>query len=361
MSVIRPRRTKIGRDPNNTAWARDEASFGQRFMRQQGWQPGDVLGDPTSGHVGMHSQASTSHIRVSLKDDSNGLGWKPGGPDGDDALTGMDVLKDIFGRLNGKGGEEGRREQDRKKGLMYLGRRGGGIAFVRGGLLTGDKMESYEDNDGSESDKSAKTDAGVLQSQLKRKRDANSESSDSDNESESGSDSSTNSKDERQARKRLKAENKEKKAAKKQRKAARKAAKAGRSASIPVSTPTAPSASDSGTESHSQLDLCLGSGSDAPGSARETITHTSKTSDSTAGSDKAARKEKKRLKKEKKAKKEAKRLDKEKKKQKGAKKVKKDSTKDAERQQRVVVRSRLSTHRKAPLDSDAMKRLFMVG
>ncbi|KAL5596966.1 hypothetical protein BROUX41_006360 [Berkeleyomyces rouxiae] len=340
MSVIRPRRTKIGRDPNNTAWARDEASFGQRFMRQQGWQPGGVLGDPTAGHAGMHSSASTSHIRVSLKDDSNGLGWKPGGPDGDDALTGMDVLKDIFGRLNGKAGDEGRREMERKKGLMYLGRRGGGIAFVRGGLLVGDKIEQDKSQLMDVDDEPAPPAAAEPLNQLKRKRSSdNNDSSTSDSDSDSSA--STASEDERQARKRRKAEKKLRKAAKKQRKADKKAKKAAKKAAAQAGAgllPTPPSTDSNDTSDADTADLR-----------------------------KAAKREKKRAKQEKKAKKEAKRE------KKLAKKNKRAGVEgltpgrahrlDAAetRQQRVVVRSRLATHKKAPLDSDAMKRLFMVG
>lgn len=112
-------------------------------MRSQGWEPGDYLGAKNASHANLHTAANASHIRVLLKDDNLGIGAKSGGQRAGEC-TGLDVFNDLLGRLNGEDEKaiDDRREkrEDAKRRLNFEGR-WGGVRFVKGGWLVGDKIE----------------------------------------------------------------------------------------------------------------------------------------------------------------------------------------------------------------------------
>ncbi|KAI0394783.1 hypothetical protein F5Y17DRAFT_234793 [Xylariaceae sp. FL0594] len=144
MGLSGPRnRRKLDYDPNNTRWTRDETTFGQKILRAHGWEPGKYLGSQESGHAQLHSAASLAPIKVNLKDDTLGLGAKIIQKQSDEC-TGLDVFKDLLGRLNGKSEET--IESERKlrseiKTNLVIERKYGPMRFVSGGLLVGDHME----------------------------------------------------------------------------------------------------------------------------------------------------------------------------------------------------------------------------
>ncbi|SPN96796.1 uncharacterized protein DNG_00316 [Cephalotrichum gorgonifer] len=126
---------RIGKDPNNTRWTKDTTTFGHRILRSHGWTPGSFLGAENAPHAELHSAASASYIRVAMKDDAGGLGFRPG-QSSDNDIAGLDEVKGIFDRLNGVVETEAAREaRERRKAMAYLGQRLGGIAFISGGFL----------------------------------------------------------------------------------------------------------------------------------------------------------------------------------------------------------------------------------
>ncbi|KAK4221753.1 hypothetical protein QBC38DRAFT_491472 [Podospora fimiseda] len=142
---------RLGNDPNNTKWSRNTESFGQRMLRSQGWEPGQYLGAKDASHTEYHSEASTSHIRVVLKDDMLGLGAKR---NNGDECTGLDAFQHLLGRLNGKSEEvleTEKRERDNLKLNLYLDRKVGTIRFVPGGFLVGDVVKDKLDEDAANS------------------------------------------------------------------------------------------------------------------------------------------------------------------------------------------------------------------
>ncbi|KAI8965870.1 hypothetical protein F5Y11DRAFT_311662 [Daldinia sp. FL1419] len=144
MGLAGPRtRRKLQHDPNNTKWSRDETTFGQKILRAQGWEPGKFLGAQNASHSHLHTAASAAPINVLLKDDTLGLGAKPRHKQNTEC-TGLDVFKDLLGRLNGKSEETIEKERKVKseiKTCLYVERKYGPMRFVSGGLLVGDQME----------------------------------------------------------------------------------------------------------------------------------------------------------------------------------------------------------------------------
>ncbi|KAI0843059.1 hypothetical protein F5Y06DRAFT_256817 [Hypoxylon sp. FL0890] len=144
MGLAGPRnRRKIQHDPNNTKWSRDETTFGQKILRAQGWEPGKFLGAQNAPHSHLHSAASAAPINVLMKDDTLGLGAKPKHKQNTEC-TGLDVFKDLLGRLNGKSEETIEKERQVRSGIktnLYVERRYGRMNFVSGGLLVGDQMK----------------------------------------------------------------------------------------------------------------------------------------------------------------------------------------------------------------------------
>ncbi len=132
------RRTKFSHDPNNTAWANSTDSYGQRMLQSHGWTPGASLGARNKSYT---KAKGISHIRVTLKDDNLGLGAKSGP---NVPQPGLDAFQGLLGRLNGKSDGELAKEQNTRDGLRranYAERRWGGLHFISGGLLVGDRIE----------------------------------------------------------------------------------------------------------------------------------------------------------------------------------------------------------------------------
>ncbi|KAK4191721.1 protein PXR1 [Podospora australis] len=132
---------RLGNDPNNTKWSRNTETFGQKLLRSQGWEPGQYLGAQGAAHAESYTEASTSHIRVTLKDDTLGLGAKR---NNGDECTGLNAFQHLLGRLNGKSEDvlaaEEKKREDTKLSL-YVERKLGRINFVRGGWLVGDTLK----------------------------------------------------------------------------------------------------------------------------------------------------------------------------------------------------------------------------
>ncbi|KAI0175752.1 hypothetical protein GGR52DRAFT_570741 [Hypoxylon sp. FL1284] len=142
-------RRKLQHDPNNTRWSRDETTFGQKILRAQGWEPGKFLGAQNSSHSHLHTAASSAPIKVILKDDNLGLGAKPREKQSAEC-TGLDVFKDLLGRLNGKSEESIEKEKQIRSSIktsLYAERRYGPMRFVSGGLLVGDQMQDLTNTD----------------------------------------------------------------------------------------------------------------------------------------------------------------------------------------------------------------------
>ncbi|KAI0007478.1 hypothetical protein F4779DRAFT_503168 [Xylariaceae sp. FL0662B] len=136
-------RRKLDYDPNNTRWSRDETTFGQKILRAQGWEPGKFLGARDSTHSDLLTAASSAPIKVTLKDDTLGLGAKPRQKQNAEC-TGLDGFKDLLGRLNGKSEETIKKERKVRSDIktsLYVERRYGPMRFVSGGLLVGDQMQ----------------------------------------------------------------------------------------------------------------------------------------------------------------------------------------------------------------------------
>ncbi|KAH0435296.1 g-patch domain-containing protein [Colletotrichum camelliae] len=198
-------RRKIGKDPNNTKWTKDTESFGQRMLRSQGWEPGQYLGAKDAAHAVHHTAANASFIRVALKDDMLGLGFKQAR---DDRVTGMDVFSDLLGRLNGKSTEaidKDRQAREALKSTLYCDTKFGPMRFVSGGFLVGDQVKESADGEPKEESKDdvKMEDVPAAESLSKKSKKRKAEES-SDDESES-------SEDEKTRKKRRKEEKKEKK------------------------------------------------------------------------------------------------------------------------------------------------------
>ncbi|KAK5658844.1 hypothetical protein OQA88_1656 [Cercophora sp. LCS_1] len=166
---------KLGNDPNNTKWSRNTDTFGQRMLRAQGWEPGQYLGAKDAAHAEWHTEASSSHIRVVLKDDNLGLGAKR---NNGDECTGLDAFQHLLGRLNGKSEEVLETEKKAREDLklnLYVERKLGTIRFVSGGWLVGDQLqekpvEKTEPSSNSETEATASPAEEVEESKSASKR-----------------------------------------------------------------------------------------------------------------------------------------------------------------------------------------------
>ncbi|EEP82943.1 conserved hypothetical protein [Uncinocarpus reesii 1704] len=164
------KRSKISHDPNNTTWSRSTTGYGHRIMSAQGWTPGSFLGAPNAAHSSSYTSASSSHIRVVLKDDTLGLGARPRNPLAEDEPTGLDAFKDLLGRLNGKSETELVQEQRRRediKLLSYVERRWKTMAFIPGGYLV--KEDSIDDLS-DEHEAAGRDSSGLVKESLKTTR-----------------------------------------------------------------------------------------------------------------------------------------------------------------------------------------------
>ena len=138
------RRKKISHDPNNTHWASSTTNYGHRILTSQGWTPGTYLGAHNASQAGSYSAASLSRIRVTLKEDTLGLGAKiqAGAVQGEHA--GLDAFQSLLGRLNGRSEAENIRAQSVRhnvRRVTYVEQRWGAMRFVKGGLLVGTKSD----------------------------------------------------------------------------------------------------------------------------------------------------------------------------------------------------------------------------
>lgn len=92
----------------------------------------------------MLTPASASHIRVTVKDDTLGLGARPK-RDPLDEPTGLDAFKGLLGRLNGKSDAELDKEQRKRDDIKlarYAATKWQAVRFVRGGLLVQEKTDA---------------------------------------------------------------------------------------------------------------------------------------------------------------------------------------------------------------------------
>lgn len=130
------------------------------MLRRQGWEPGQLLGAQGASHAVLLSAASSAPIKVVLKDDTMGLGAKVRQKQSDEC-TGLNVFKDLLGRLNGKSEDIIKQEQQVRSELktsLYVERKFGPMRFVKGGLLVGDHITDVlkkDDDVKKESDESA--------------------------------------------------------------------------------------------------------------------------------------------------------------------------------------------------------------
>ncbi|KAL1914052.1 telomerase inhibitor [Sporothrix stenoceras] len=150
---------KIGDDPNNTKWARNTDNYGHKILRAQGWEPGQYLGQQGAAHAANYTVASASHIRAVLREDNLGIGAAGPGANTANECTGLDIFKDLLGRLNGQSEEvieEKRQARENAKMTLYVERRFGPMRFVRGGLLIGDD-ETSDSTDESTAETTRKT------------------------------------------------------------------------------------------------------------------------------------------------------------------------------------------------------------
>ena len=137
------RRMKLSHDPNNTFWSRSASKYGQKILQSHGWTPGELLGAGGAPYSDLCSAASASHIRVTLKDDNLGLGGKHDAAHDGRETTGLDVFKDLLGRLNGRSTtdlQEDRTHRSELRGSAYVHQRWGILRFVSGGLLVGAEL-----------------------------------------------------------------------------------------------------------------------------------------------------------------------------------------------------------------------------
>lgn len=137
--------TKISKDPRNTFWSNDTSRFGHKYLSSLGWAPGQTLGDNsssyhTSGHI---SNASSTGVKILLKDDNLGIGAKNGAQH--DECTGLLGLQGLLGRLNGdeKCVESVRKEVSRRKDQWVLNKFG--IQFVKGEVWKADDISKLRE------------------------------------------------------------------------------------------------------------------------------------------------------------------------------------------------------------------------
>lgn len=135
-----PRNKKIGKDPRNTFWSNDTSRFGHQYLANLGWTPGQNLGDTTSSYYtsGHITEASSTGIKIQIKDDNLGIGAKKGAQH--DECTGLLGLQGLLGRLNGNEQqvEQVRKEEERRKNELVVSK--WGLRFVRGEVWVADDL-----------------------------------------------------------------------------------------------------------------------------------------------------------------------------------------------------------------------------
>ena len=155
-------------------------------MAQQGWKEGQSLGNRSSAHVGINDvdRLAAARVGVLFKDDNLGLGAKRKSKDVEGQRIGLDAFQGLLGRLNGKSDKELKIEEKKvedRKLAMYAKGRWGGMVFVKGGTLVGDRdfgtgEDKPKSNDPvassatSEAEQSAEEDGVANEAAEKRRR-----------------------------------------------------------------------------------------------------------------------------------------------------------------------------------------------
>lgn len=121
---------RFGLDPRNTNWSNDTGRFGHQYLEKMGWKPGKGLG--------LVEHATTSHIKVKIKDDNKGLGANLAKATMKDEFdsgecAGLDVFQRILGRLNGRE-DNINNELERQRNEKIINGKWG-IHFVKGDTL----------------------------------------------------------------------------------------------------------------------------------------------------------------------------------------------------------------------------------
>ncbi len=115
-------------------------------MSAQGWKPGQGLGARDAKHF---NSSPAPKLKVSVKDDTLGLGATLKSQDPIHARTGLDAFQGLLGRLNGKSEVELNKEVQKNENrqlAMWAQGRWGGVMFVPGGtLVQGDGYKKPED------------------------------------------------------------------------------------------------------------------------------------------------------------------------------------------------------------------------
>ncbi|KAJ5818275.1 hypothetical protein N7474_003866 [Penicillium riverlandense] len=190
-------------------------------MSAQGWTPGNTLGARNAAHADFLTAASSTHIKVSIKDDTLGLGARVGrDPLGEP--TGLDAFKGLLGRLNGKSEvvlKQEQRKRDDVKLARYAAMKFPEVRFVSAGLLTQEKPEELpaKDDTPKKSNESVKqqsngdTPSDDAKAARKSSKSKKSRSSRVDEPDSSASASTSESKKEKKKEKKDKKEKKSKK------------------------------------------------------------------------------------------------------------------------------------------------------
>ncbi|SCV02434.1 LAME_0H00452g1_1 [Lachancea meyersii CBS 8951] len=121
---------KLGIDPRNTNWSNDTSRFGHKHLEKMGWKPGSGLG--------LMPNSTTTHVKVSIKDDTLGLGAKLRNKKKTDEFdtgecAGLDAFQRLLGRLNGKEETVSNELETQRKDNIINGK--WGIHFVKGDVL----------------------------------------------------------------------------------------------------------------------------------------------------------------------------------------------------------------------------------
>ncbi|KIX00380.1 uncharacterized protein Z518_10519 [Rhinocladiella mackenziei CBS 650.93] len=162
MGLAEPRkRLKISHDPRNLSWSQS-SSFGQRLMARHGWKEGQSLGNRDTVHIDLNDaeRLAAARVGVLFKDDNLGLGATRKSTDVEGQRTGLDAFQGLLGRLNGKTDVELKKEEKKledRKLEMHVRGRWGGMVFVRGEVLVGDRNEEDKEETVDVEDTDART------------------------------------------------------------------------------------------------------------------------------------------------------------------------------------------------------------
>ncbi|KAF7845979.1 hypothetical protein BT93_L5724 [Corymbia citriodora subsp. variegata] len=242
MGLAGPRkRVKLSHDPNNTAWTlthSNSSSFGSRYMQSSGWVPGTALG---ASSIPIE-QATSSKVKIAVKDDMLGLGASLKSKNLEHQRTGLDAFQGLLGRLNAKDDAELKKVEEKienKKLFTFAQGRWGTMVFVPGGLLVQDdpkKVETIPETQSSVQNKIGDVDS------------ANTDDSDVDAAISSARRKEDETTEERAQRKAAKRKRKDERAAKKEAKRLRKVLKeSGIADSTTSNTSTPTTAAGTGT------------------------------------------------------------------------------------------------------------------